>query len=303
MPNPMQAVGHWRRALTYIQIAPIPGAKEIAAVVQSSSFLSVRNQIICLDDLERKSDGLKIKDVLGLVSLLKEDRRCKVAIILNDGAFETAEKEDFERFFEKTIDSHVEFSPTPQECAEIALPDASDLHATMRRCCERLQISNIRVVKRIERLALVLREALVECDARVLEEAYKTLTLIGWSMYAEGAAPLEFIAERRTKQLRALNAQPSEDEMRWEQSWTRTTSSISPNSTSFSGMACGEVTSMSTRCRLRPRSWVPPMRQKDWMLSSARHGLFITIRSITTRRNSSKHLLPRLRQGTATLIR
>jgi hypothetical protein len=215
MANPLEAVGRWRRLLTQLQIAPIPGAKEIAAAIQSSSFLAVRDQIVCLDDLERKSDPLKIKDVLGLVSFLKEDRRCKVAIILNDGAFAETEKDDFGRFFEKTIESHVEFAPTPLECALIALPTDAQLHATMRSCCEALQISNIRVVKRIERLALVLRDALSGRDPRVLAEAYKVLTLIGWSTYEEGAAPIDFIAERHKRQVMALKEEPSEKETRW----------------------------------------------------------------------------------------
>jgi hypothetical protein len=216
LANPLEAVGRWRRLLTQLQIAPLPGAKEIAAAIQSSSFLSVRDQIVCLDDLERKGDALKIKDVLGLVSFLKEDRRCKVAVILNDGAFAEMEKEDFERFFEKTIDSHVDFAPTPQECARIALPGDCQLHATMRTCCEELQICNIRVVKRIERLGLVLGETLSVCDARVLDEAYRVLTLIGWSLYEEAAAPIEFIAERHRRRVMAVRGEePSEAEKKW----------------------------------------------------------------------------------------
>ena len=52
-------------------------------------------------------------------------------------------------------------------------------------------------------------------DARVLDEAYKTLTVLGWSNYSEGAAPFDFIAERTTKQLRALKEEPTGDEKKW----------------------------------------------------------------------------------------
>jgi len=149
-----------RRALGYASLVPIPNAKEIAAAIQASSFLAVRDQIVCIDDLERKGDTLKIKDVLGLVSFLKEERRCKVVVILNDGAFEESEKEDFATYFEKTVDTHVQFTPTPTECAQIALPTESKRHVTMRRFCEALQISNIRVVKRIERMVALVEDAL-----------------------------------------------------------------------------------------------------------------------------------------------
>jgi hypothetical protein len=219
--NPLQgigrAVGRWRRLLASTQLG-IPGARDIAALVQSLSFFAVRDQVICLDDLERKSDGLKIKDVLGLVSFLKEDRRCKVAVILNDDAFATSEKDDFDRFFEKTIDSHLAFAPTAAECAQIALPGDSPLEVTMRQCCERLEISNIRVVKRIERLAHRLRDALAECDARVLEQAYKVVTLMGWSVYAKGeggAAPTEFIEERGGRLAMPGDEELSAEELKW----------------------------------------------------------------------------------------
>ena len=37
-------------------------------------FLSVKNSVICIDDIERHGDGLKIRDILGLVSFLKEHK-------------------------------------------------------------------------------------------------------------------------------------------------------------------------------------------------------------------------------------
>jgi Cdc6-like AAA superfamily ATPase len=61
----------------------LPKVKDFAAAVQSLSFLSVRNTIICIDDLERKGGHLPTKDVLGLISQLKDQRKCKVALILN----------------------------------------------------------------------------------------------------------------------------------------------------------------------------------------------------------------------------
>jgi hypothetical protein len=99
------AQGVGRKLLS--KIGYVPWGKDLAALIQLSSFLTVRKQVICLDDLERKGDALKIKEVLGLASFLKEQRDCKVVLILNDGAFEPGEQGDFETFSEKTVDSHV----------------------------------------------------------------------------------------------------------------------------------------------------------------------------------------------------
>ena len=41
-------------------------------------------QLICIDDLDRKGEKLRVEDVLGLVSFLREERKCKVALLLNE---------------------------------------------------------------------------------------------------------------------------------------------------------------------------------------------------------------------------
>jgi hypothetical protein len=50
---------------------------------RSLYFSLVQNQIVCIDDLDRRSKTLDLRDVLGLISFLREQRGCKVALILN----------------------------------------------------------------------------------------------------------------------------------------------------------------------------------------------------------------------------
>lgn len=47
-------------------------------------FGSVSNIIVCIDDIERKSSKLDIKEIMGLVDFLKNQRKCKVVVLLND---------------------------------------------------------------------------------------------------------------------------------------------------------------------------------------------------------------------------
>lgn len=51
-----------------------PIAKNITPILESLAFMNLSKSIICIDDLERKGAGLSLKDVLGLVSLLKEHK-------------------------------------------------------------------------------------------------------------------------------------------------------------------------------------------------------------------------------------
>jgi AAA+ ATPase superfamily predicted ATPase len=64
-------------------------------------FSMVHHQIICIDDIERRGWGLDLKDIFGLVSFLREQRACKVALLLNADAL-GEDKKDFDKYFEKS---------------------------------------------------------------------------------------------------------------------------------------------------------------------------------------------------------
>jgi hypothetical protein len=83
-------------------------SKSTSHAIESFAFLTLNKTIICIDDLERVGKGLEIKDVLGLVSLLKEQKKCKIVLLLNDGEEGLG---DYEKYREKVIDFELEFSP------------------------------------------------------------------------------------------------------------------------------------------------------------------------------------------------
>jgi hypothetical protein len=112
-------------------------------------YLLVKEMIVCIDDIERSGKGLSVGDVLGVVSALKEQRDCKIVIILNDEALES-EKEQFRLYFEKVVDIKLAFSPSPGEAVSIALPDSDTLDDYIRKRCVALGISNIRIIKKIQ---------------------------------------------------------------------------------------------------------------------------------------------------------
>ena len=133
---------NWKTIGTAV-LGAATGRSGIADVVQMAAFVMVREQIVCIDDIERKGSNLRTMDVLGLASFLRERRKCKVVLILNDERLEE-EKAEFAKYHEKVIDTTFLYAPTPSEAADIALSD-NDLFADeLKRRCVSLSISNIR---------------------------------------------------------------------------------------------------------------------------------------------------------------
>lgn len=161
--------------------------KGMSDIIAKSAFLAVRNQLICFDDLERSGSGLNAREVLGLMSLLKEERHCKIVLLLNDHEYE--DKGDFRKQLEKVSDITLRFDPTPEEAAAIALNDAGGHAEKLRSLINNLKINNIRVIKKIERLASDLLTTLHDCDEGIIFSSLATLTLASWAVQQPSIAP------------------------------------------------------------------------------------------------------------------
>jgi hypothetical protein len=169
-------------------------------VALSLVAMSARKQIVCFDDLERKGEGLRSADVLGLISELKERRDCKVVLLLNDEQLE--DRDEFEGFLEKVVDINLSFRPTAAESAAIALNIDGDkvLKKLVRNRATALGIDNVRVIRKIFRLVKMIDEQLKSYSPEILKNVVSSLVLFGWSHYQpELAPPLGFLRNNRSE--------------------------------------------------------------------------------------------------------
>ncbi len=147
-------------------------------------FLSLEKTIICIDDFERKGQGIAAQDILGLISLLKEQKKCKIVLILNDESLAEEASVDYIKLREKVIDTELLFAPTADECIGIALTNGRLSHL-LSGYIMKLKISNIRILKKIEKLAASLVLLLKDYDEPVLDRAMRTVTLLTWCYYSQ----------------------------------------------------------------------------------------------------------------------
>jgi len=167
--------------------------RSVSPALETLSFFTIRDTLICLDDLERRSESLPARDVLGLVSLLKEQRNCKIALLLNDGEDGL---EDFNKYREKVVDVEILFDPTPKECSEIAFAGAEPLYRSIGELSQKLGITNIRTLKKIERLMRLVEPKLDSLEPELSHKILHSLVLYGWCHFRAGdpeIPPLDYV--------------------------------------------------------------------------------------------------------------
>jgi hypothetical protein len=161
--------------------------KSFEPAIESLSSFFLNKTIVCIDDFERIGKGVQAQDVMGLLTTLKEQKECKVVLILNEDFLEGEALKDYKKFREKLIDMEILYNPSAQECAGIVLPDFDDdVESKLRGFVISLGINNIRIINRIKRLAKIIVPLLAGLEQEVTHQALHTLTLFVWCFYDKG---------------------------------------------------------------------------------------------------------------------
>ena len=200
------------KSVSYVQ--------DFAPAFDVLSFLSVNKAIICIDDLERKGDDLPLKDVLGLITLLKEQKKCKIILLFNDAE---ENLEEYKKYREKAVDIEFLFDPTAEECSDIALNNCVPEFQLLKTLLIALDIKNIRVIKKIERLIDYLIPLLNSYDPDVLHKAIRSVTLFSWCHYCsiEGAPEIDYVRNLHPNNISLFmkqdkNSEVNEKHVKWD---------------------------------------------------------------------------------------
>lgn len=182
-------LARWRKVIKFARSNSIVGRFVGTDATSLISFMTIRDQVICIDDLERRGQKLDVNDVLGLISYLREQRNCKIVLILNDEQLEGEAKKTFEKNLEKVVDASVVYEPTSADSVNIAIADTDDTRRQVVERCVTLGITNIRVIKRIWRFVEAIKPLLSGYDEEVLKTAVSSVVLFSWSHDQPEEAP------------------------------------------------------------------------------------------------------------------
>lgn len=102
--------------------------------------------IVCFDDFERMSKKIELKDVLGLISELKEQKKCQIIMILNK---EKLSDNHLSIYKDKIIDFDLHYKPTVEESYSTISNKLKVFKNYPLEYLNNKGINNIRVIKRV----------------------------------------------------------------------------------------------------------------------------------------------------------
>lgn len=201
----LKSWGKWAlNKASFVHEDAMTAAIEVAA-------LFAREQLILIDDLERKGEDLRSVDVLGYISQLRDDRSSKVVLLLNDEELE--DQPEFTSYLEKVVDVYLRFEPTCEEVAHIAIPETDKVSVLVRDDAIALGITNVRVIRKIHALVKDLVPFIDKYAEIVTVNAAAVITLLGWSHFQpKKAPPLDYLKRVHTYS-------PKQDDVALDMQW------------------------------------------------------------------------------------
>lgn len=154
-----------------------------------------RNSIVCFDDLERAGPGLRIEDVLGLATQLRDERGCDILFILNEDQL-GERTELYASQTEKATDHRVLYEPSSEEAFDLALPGGDPLFERevivrdlVRECAVTLGVTNLRVLQRVGWALGELAPVLAGRHLETVRDAVRAAVAFVWAFHSSEGAP------------------------------------------------------------------------------------------------------------------
>jgi hypothetical protein len=201
----------------------IPIVMSLSKLYNAFAFYRVRDMLVCLDDIERRGNALQLKDVMGLVSLLWEQRSCHVVLISNTKSLSDDDAKIWAENKEKVFHGEVTFAPSAEKCIDLIFDRTSiDVYAIeARSALMDLDVTNIRIIERVKG-AIELTVAALD-DELISEQTKRQITRsLAWIVYChsgrgEGAPPLDLAGHTSIfRRWLSSNDTRTEQEKKWD---------------------------------------------------------------------------------------
>lgn len=151
----------------------------INTMLEIAKNYSIKNTLICIDDIERSGSKLTVTEIMGFISELKEQKNCKIVLIYNVKEVKKKDGDKFSELHEKVIDKNILFSLSSDYCADLILLNKSScLLPYVKKYIQLLDLKNMRIISKIERFSREIETHLPrDFEEETLEHIVKSLCL------------------------------------------------------------------------------------------------------------------------------
>lgn len=144
------------------------------SLITSTLSNLISKTVICIDDVERLSEKLDIKDVMGLINDLKLDKNCQVIVILHEAK---ADKQ-FQEYKEKVFDE-VLILDDNLDILQSIIKDKVALY-TMQEFNEKIGVKNLRFYNKVYNTYQYITDSIKSLSKTSKEHILKNLLIIRW---------------------------------------------------------------------------------------------------------------------------
>lgn len=133
----------------------------------------LKDTLVCLDDIERKSDSLPMSEIMGLVNYLKNERNCQIIMILHDA--ESEDRDYFDKHKEKVFDELLVLDDSLSIVKSIV---DSSLFTIYKQFYEIIGIKNLRFYQRVDKSFKLFDEAFPSLSQLSKEQILRFILII-----------------------------------------------------------------------------------------------------------------------------
>lgn len=156
-------------------------------LVTNLMMAHLKNTLVCLDDIERKSANLPISEVIGLINYLKNERNCQVVMLLNNE--ESEDREYFDKHKEKVFDEILVLDDN-LDLLQTFIKDELALNI-MQNFYKTLRVKNLRFYNKVFKNYQQITDSIILLSNTSKEHILKNLLVIRWIDEFQPVIPLK----------------------------------------------------------------------------------------------------------------
>ena len=133
----------------------LPAETIIKSIQKVVKNYNVSDKVIIIDDIERKTDCIKLKEILDLVESIKKNFK-KIILIMDQTKLNDEDHEYLNDYFEKIIDRHYDIKEPSDEAKHSILTEIDDKYY---KELEILDVKNLRTLQKLNSFAYELKNS------------------------------------------------------------------------------------------------------------------------------------------------